>query len=263
MSRFIKKLETVGQANPAPLGFGTRAQRESNPTMLVVGTLTVKQLGEVSSLANSQVDAFLVKAEASELDALAEVSAPLEGLLWGVRISQVDAKEAEMLKEKGCDFLVFDAEGTSADVLQDQELGKVLTIDMNLEEDAARAIEDLPVDAFFLVPPKDLFPLTVQRLLNLQSIRSMIAKPCLMEISGPPGGKGLQGLRDAAVDGVVMVLPKGQSKAIKEVRQGIDSMPQRKPKIEQREAVVPRLGSTPSAPRHRHEEEEEDEEEES
>ncbi|MBI4298964.1 MAG: hypothetical protein HY666_04300 [Chloroflexi bacterium] len=260
MSKFIKKLEAVGQSTPIPMGFGSRTQMVGTPAVLLVGLLSVQELQEAPSLAQSPVDALLIKSNLSELNLLSDIFTQSAGLLWGLRLDETSAKEVEKVREMGCDFLVFDAEGASADILQDQETGKVLTIDMTLEEGMARAIEDSLVDAVLLVPIQEILPLTVQRLLEIQSVRTLVAKPFLIEISAPPGGKGLECLRDADISGVVMSLSQG-GEVIQRVRQEIDSIPRRKPKAERPGAIIPRLSPGLGTARPRREEEEEEEEE--
>ena len=55
-------------------------------------------------------------------------------------------KQAKRLKEKGCDFVIFDIGETSASVLNDEDLGKLIVVKPGLKDDLAHALHALSID---------------------------------------------------------------------------------------------------------------------
>ena len=261
MSRFIEKLKKVGDIGPQRLGFGPAIQRERTPDMLLVGTLSLEGLQKNSSLLEASVDAFLISLGNTSKSSLTSAKDALNTLIWGVQIGPDSSTQTlAQAKKMGGDFIVFDAEGTPSEVLQDEYTGKILTVDLDLDEDTARGIEDLPIDAVVLVLQNDLLPLTVRRLIDLQATRSLLAKSFLLTIPTALGANELTSLRDLGADGLIIDLEKTEAQAVLEMHQAIEKMPRRRPKTDRVGAPLPRAGLGIGAEvSHREDEEEEEE----
>ena len=261
MSRLVEKLNRVGEIGYRRLGFGAAIQRQSTPVMLLVGALSLEELQKNPSLSEASVDAFLISLGKAGKGSLSGAKDALAPLLWGLRVGPDSSTQTlAQVKETGGDFMVFDADGTPSEVLQDEDIGKILTIGLDLDEGAARGIEDLPIDAVMLVPQDDLLPLTVRRLIDLQATRSLLAKSFLVTVPAVLGAKELISLRDLGVDGLIIDLEKTEAQAVLEMRQALAEMPRRRPRTDKIGAVLPQTGLGIGAGESHREGEEEEEE---
>ncbi len=257
MSKFIDMLEKVGQLAPTPMGFGAAARRNNAaPQIALVGQV---QPQGVQGVSGAQVDAFLVSLDSWDEASLDQVRDALGERLWGVRVNGLSKEQAAMLKEKGCDFIVFDAEGTAAAVLNDEEMGKVLAIGEGLDEDTARAIQDMPIDAVLFTPGKEIVPLTVQKLIDIQLVRCLVDKAFLMATPAALAPDDLEGLRNAGITGLLVDVPSAG--AVAGLKQAIDGLPRRRPRPASRDAIVPHAPVGFGTARREEEEEQEDDEE--
>lgn len=133
MSKFIEKLKKVGEMGPNRLGFGASLNQESNPNILLIGSVSLKGLIKKQSLRKSPVDAFMVSV--SRDDSLADVGNALESLLWGVKPDLESCAQAfEQVNDAGGDFIVFYAKGAPVEILADENLGKVVVIAEKLDD---------------------------------------------------------------------------------------------------------------------------------
>lgn len=183
MSKFVDALSKVGHDAPVAMGFGPGARgREASSQILLVGRLTPKELSKSPDLAESKVDALLLWLDSWDEGALDKVADHLKDRLWGARVGGIETKQAESLRKKGCDFLLFDADGTEAGVLDDEEIGKLIPVTSELDEDVARAVNDLPIDGTFYTPNDDIFPLTVRHMIDVGLVRGLLDKHFIMAV---------------------------------------------------------------------------------
>ena len=258
MSKFIDMLEKAGTQPPTPMGFGLASPRnDSSRLIVVVGQASPEQLKKKGKLSEAQVDAILLSVDSWEGSSLERAGGALGDLLWGARAGGLDGERVEDLKSKGCDFVVFDADDTAAEVLNDEELGKVIAVDHDLTEERARAIQELPVDGVLLSPFKDLSPLTVQKLIGIQLVRGLIDKPFVMTLDSLLGHHELESLRNMGVAGLALDLSHG--KAIGAMKEDIAGLPRRKPSAKGGDIVT--LPGTGASEPHSQPDEEDDEEE--
>ena len=148
-------------------------------------------------------------------------------------MGSASADDAGALKEAGCDFIVFDAEGTSAAVLNDDDLGKVIAVgfdDPEFDEEEAKAIRTLEIDCALLTPPDGLMPLTIQKLLCIQKIRSTVRKRTLLNVPADTGKSELETLRNTGVAAIAVTLTDagGETQRIKD---DIASLPRRRGQV--------------------------------
>ena len=207
MSKFIDALSDVGHPFSEGMGFGPRLKRSSGgSSILLAGQVTLQQLAKNPDLAEAQVDALLLCIDSWDEANLDKVKAYLKECVWGVQLDNVDADQAKWLKDKGCDFIVFNAENTEVAVLDDEDMGKVISIAGDLDEDVVRAINDLPIDAAFLASDQDLKPVTVAKLIRIQSIRGPLDMPFVMAAPSDLSVKELEALKNADIVGLSVKL---------------------------------------------------------
>ena len=246
MSKLIDLLERVGEQTLAPMGFGTASQRGGGgPTIVLIGQLTAAAATKEPGLREAEVDAFLVSLDSPGKRSLDNVSKSLSDRLWGARVGEIDAELTTQLRERGCDFIVFDADKTAGAVLNDEETGKIITIGPDLSEEVARAIHDLPIDGALFSSREELHPLTVQKLIDLQIVRGLVDKPFVMVAPPQLDSADLEAFRNAGIAGLALQMTSPE--AIAETRQALDNLPRRRPGSRSRpsRAFVPQVSFGP------------------
>ncbi len=243
MSRLIDLLDKT-QSTSTALGFAASRQAAGSPAIALIGRVTAAELAEEAGLVESPVDALLVTLDASDSAAVARVSAALSDRLWGARVGSVSAEDAHALKDAGCDFIVFDAEGTAAAVLNDDALGKVIAVgfdDPDFDEKEGRAIRTLDIDCALFTLTDSLTPLTVQKLLSIQAMRAMVGRRSILTAPADLGKPELETLRNAGVLGIGISLAAADD--IQRIKDDIASLPRRRTQRSgARRSSVPNLG---------------------
>ncbi|MDA1349362.1 MAG: hypothetical protein O3A47_10950 [Chloroflexi bacterium] len=243
MSRLVEKLEKVDQASPKPMGFRAAAkQSHDGRSILLLGTVTPGKLSRITKHQKTLVDAFLVELDPDNEKVVADTSDALEGFIWGASASQFDTARITALKEAGCDFIVFEASGTAAEVLNDQDLGKFIRVSGDLAEDVAAAIHDLPLDGALLSPDTLPLPLSVRQIIELQRIRGMLGKLFVVEASNEIGSPDLEVVRDG---GTTALLVDAVSKSTADLASRVDALPPKRPRQDSRDDMVPRVPAGP------------------
>ena len=252
MSKLIEMLDKTAEASAPPLGFGAASGRiATNPPIVLIGQAAADEVNGNSSLADSKVDAVLVTMTSLDGNILDGIQRALKDRLWGVRVGALSEEQAAQLKEKGCDFVVFDPENTAAAVLNDQDLGSIIAINADLDEETGGAISGLSLDAAIYAPGESLLPLTVQRLIEVHLVRDLVGKHFLMSIPAGMTASDLEALKSAGIAGVVMNLSSHVE--IAEAKQAISRIPHRRPKSRDRgrySAQAPTAGFVSASHQH-------------
>ena len=223
------------------MGFGPRAaNRRSANALAIAGTVAPSGLAKAKAGIKS-VDAVLLNSTDKDQKTLDKAAAKLNDELWGVRGGAVSAEQARHLAEMGCDFIVFDAEGSSAALLDIEDIGKVVTVGDELDDDMARSIAGLPIDAILYTPNKLDLPLTVAGLLALSRVRGLLDLPYIMAVSGAVTGDDIAALRNVGIAGLVMDLSAPDD--IASTAKAITSLPRKKPRHNRSSALVPRVAA--------------------
>ena len=239
MSRFIDLMEKAGQQAPSPMGFTRHSGGpDMAPQIVLAARLRADDLKKEPGLAEANAEAFLVAPsdEDTELSAVAE---SLGEQLWGVRLVQFSAAQANQLMEKGCDFIVFESMETEAAVLNKEDLGKIVTLGPDLGEEVIRSACELPVDGILFSPVRGT--LTVGSLVNIQRVRGITDKPFIVEAPEGLSQGDLEALRNLGVNGLIVDLTPLDK--IEEVKGMIDSLPRRRPRRGHRDGVVPNVAA--------------------
>ena len=224
--------------------------------MMLIGRLAAKELSKNSHLWKAQVDALLIASDSWDKRPLDRIAKSLGDRLWGASVGGLDEEQAQRLKAAGCDYVVFDAEATAAGVLNDEDLGKILALGPDLSEDVARAIQELPIDAVLFSPQEGLLPLTVQRLIDIQLVRSQVDKPFVMAMPSELGQPELEAFRNTDVAGLAFEISSADRVA--ELRETISNLPRRKPRARSRDAIVPQVAAGFTRPEQGGEEEDDE-----
>ena len=234
-------LMKVDDQAPAPMGFGLRkAERRSAKALAIAGTVAPSGLTRAKAAVKS-VDAVLLNSTDKDQKTLDKAAAKLSDELWGVRGGTVSAEQARHLAEMGCDFIVFDAEGSSAALLDIEDIGKVVTIGDDLDDDTARSIAGIPIDAVLYTPGELDLPLTVGGLLAISRVRGLLDLPYIMVVSGAVTGDDIAALRNVGIAGLVMDL--AASDDIASTAKAITNLPRKKHRHNRSSALVPHVAA--------------------
>jgi hypothetical protein len=256
MSKLIDTLEKVGQSAPSPLGFGGTSRTTSSvPEIMLIGQVAADELINDRSLLDAEVDGVLVVPDSWSKRSLDRIRSALKGKVWGVRANNITESQAVDLKERGCDFIVFEADHTEAAVLNDDELGKIIVVDSELRGREARGIQGLSIDSVLLEQEDKLVPLTVRKLIEIQQSLGRFDKPSLLGTSSEVGAADLEVLRNAGIQGLVVDLAAPDT--IAKTRDAISGLPRPRSKSGSRSAAVPRVPAS-SAAAHEHDEDDQD-----
>ena len=230
MSKLMDLLEKAQTAAPG-IGFAASRQAAATPSIALIGRITASEVTDSPGTADSPADALLVTLDPSDVGAVGRVVEALKNRLWGARVGSASSDDAHALKDAGCDFIVFDAEGTSASLLNDDELGKVIAVGFDepeFDEDEARAIRSLDIDCALLTPAEGLLPLTIQRLLGIQKMRGLVRKRTILNVPADTGKSELETLRNAGISAVAVSLADSADQ-MQRIKDDIAALPRRRP----------------------------------
>ena len=239
MSKFVELLERVGETAPSPLGFAAAtADDDAAPQIALLGRVAAADVVEDPGLAGADASALLVETGFPLPDAAAEALA--DGL-WGARLSPSPAaytvEQVEALVEQGCDFVVFESMESAASILNDEDLGRVVTLAADVDEETARAVADLPFDAVLLRPDGVKSPLALGDLVAVQRVRRLAGQPFIVETSEGLARADLEALRNLGVDGLIVGVPPLERAA--ETAEAIRSLRKRPSRRQRSNALVP------------------------
>ena len=225
------------------MGFGAAARRDDRPrSILLMGTVTLRGMSRVSTVRKKLVDALLITLDSEDSKELTDNADSLEGLIWGVSAPGIDQERIATLKEAGCDFIVFDSSANAA-VLNDEDLGKIMRVGKDLSEGTAAAIHDLPIDGALLTADDLRLPLSVQDLIDIESVRGMLGKPFMVDVPTDLPTPELEVIRDTGTAALAVDI---LSKAVRELAERVDSLKPKRQRSGRRDELTPSVPLGPS-----------------
>lgn len=247
MSKLADAIRRSQRVEAAPIGFGA-ARAAPKATMLVAAF--VPDAGAVAAARERGADVVIIDARGANLsgpDAVSARAAAADAVL-GAWLEAIGDETAADLRQAGIDFLLFDAERTPASALLDDDMGYVLALPPDPDDNFLRAAEPLALDGLYLASLPS--PLTVAGQMSLNRVGFLSHKPLVCAVKADAPKSDLQALRAAGVAVVVVDGPAGGAARLKET---VLALPARRQRREERPTLtLPR--TTPPA-----EEEEEDE----
>ena len=218
------------------MGFGAAARRDDvSRSILLLGTVTLRGMSRVATVRKKLVDALLITLDSEDSKELTDNADSLEGLIWGVSASGIDQERMATLKEAGCDFIVFDSSANAA-VLNDEDLGKIMRVGKDLSEGSAAAINDLPIDGALFTTDDLRLPLSVQDLIDIESVRGMLGKPFMVDVPTDLSTPELEVIRDT---GTAALAVDVLSKAVRELAERVDSLKPKRHRSGRRDELTP------------------------
>ena len=226
MSRFIDKLNQVSKAAPQPIGFRARPLSQV-PKILLVASLAQPNIdGLTDCVAGADAGLLHISKLSSGAKTLQKICQVVSDIPWGGWLKDIGPGEIKQMVKVGCDFVVFPAATTSLAILQDDEVGKILQVEVSLSEGLLKAVDELPVDAVLVASIQEgEYFLTWHHLMVFQRFASLLTKPLLVSIPSNVTANELQALREAGVDGVIVGVGEGQpAERLSQLRQAIDKL---------------------------------------
>ncbi len=258
MSKLGDKIRKARRLELGAIGFRAVAARPDAPSMLLMVHGPASSIRPPDDLAGLGVDAVLLSLSNPQADMsqLAKWAKKASGVPCGAQVMAASGKIVAALREAGADFLVFDAESTSAEALLETEIGYVLALSGEPTDSLLRTLDTIRLDGLWVDDWRG--PLTVHRQMELRRVHLLSRTPLFAPVRPDIGPAELECLRDAGVVAVaVNGMEAGAWQQLGDLRQAIDGLPARARRREERPDVVLPLGRelAPQA-----EEEEEDEE---
>jgi hypothetical protein len=231
LSKLSEKIKKVTRFASTPIGFGS-ATTAKEPTMVLVGL--AKDAKEAADLAKRGADAVVVS------NTRPDAAKDVPGTIAGAVIAGKQDDEAKAYREGGFDFVVFDPNQASATALLDDQIGYVLTLPRDIDEQDMRALESFQLEAIDVGTIDG--GLTVRRQIEFRRIFALTRKPLWARVKGDLSVLELQALRDTNI--IVVAAEKAED--VEKLRTTIDALP---PRVRRRDAderptpLVPRTVS--------------------
>ncbi len=249
MGKLTDKLEQAARGGAQPMGFAA-ARVEKTPSMLLLAKVSANGEGPKAVVDAGLDGALVVPGSKKNMQSAAKA---LNGVPWGL---WVDVAQADL--PNGADFQVFASDATPVAAIGGEEQTSVMQASPDMDEEALRAIDDLPVDAF-LVSLAEEGPLTVRSLLRLGRVSGVTSKWLLLHVSETPTAHEAEQLRGAGVSALVLDADGASADDLRQARQTLLDLPSAsKRSKERRTASLPSIGLPGGGSRRRPEPDDDD-----
>ena len=252
MSKLIERLEKVGTIAPAPMGFAAGRAAERAPALLMLALSGTKS----TASAGLQADGCVIAAPKATKTHLKAAREAAGDELWGLWPSSATGASLDDLKNQGGDFVIFSSVDTPAELLADEDLGRLIVIPIEFPEELGHSLEDFPVDAVVIAGLEDASPLSVKALMQVRAVRDLVSKPLLLLRTSPLNRGELVVLQDVGLQGLVVDAGKVSADDGAQMAEDIKDLPPRRQKREHAGALLPRMSSP--EPHHHDDDDEED-----
>ncbi len=241
MSKLVKKLRQIKESADQPLGFKRTSILPSQQMLLIVA---LPQRDSVAWLAKAEVDAISIHSQDLEqgVQTLRQVANSVGDIPCGLWPETMTEEGMKQLREAGGDFLIFEASKAAAILLQEEELGKVLKVDLPQDEGLMSALNQLPIEVVLLEVKREGEVLTISDLIYCQWLAGLVDKPLLVATQQEMTDKEIRSLWEAGVDGVVVEIKEKQlQERLTRLSQAIKALPPRRKRRGERRAMLTRL----------------------
>jgi len=216
LSKLLDKLNQISK-DIKPMGFRMATSKSETPRLLLIAALSGGDSAAVAT-AREYADAVIY----SDTAKVEKAAAALGDMPWGVSLGEADGAQPGKLKDKGCDFIVFDAEKAPLAVLRDEGMGRVVELSPELPDGLIRTVTQLPIDMALIGGDAAI---SVRRLMVCQHISNLTSKPLLARVPGDIAGEDVRELWEAGVVGVVVESKGDARKQLPSLKQAIDALP--------------------------------------
>lgn len=255
MSKFIERLERLHRTSGPPIGFQKTSTDEEYLPLAIVARLSIKNIKGKKATGNTGFDAALLTSNGLGDTTFEQVKNAIGDIPSGISMGGAGKEDVAKLTGKTWDFIVFDVT-TAIAHLENENVGKILTIDSSLEPGLVRTINELETLVDAVLVTGDELTLTIERVLAVQRAADLLSKPILVDVSSSVSAGELAILNQVGVRGIVLPEETSQ-KAFAEIQKMVRSLPKKKKgEAGGVKAILPRPGTADTAV----EEEEDDDE---
>ncbi len=245
MSKFRQLIRETGKA---PAGFGFAPLSRSAKARQILVLAEAASADAAKTAAEAGVDGVVFTGASADLRAVASAA----GKPTAVWLLDADRTSVQAAREAGADFFVFDDGRAHASSMTVDEIGRVLVLGADHDEQRLRAIAGIDLDAILVTGDPEA--LTVRDLLALRRVAGFAGAPLLVASVETPSAAALEGWRDA---GAAAVLVRGDASVLRTVVEASEAVPARRKRRD--EGVIPLLSPRTAAPaEHDHEHEDDD-----
>lgn len=191
MSKFRTRIRDIGHA-PGGMGFSAIARQERPRHVIVVAEAT--SAAEATAAAEAGADAVVM---VGSMPAGLSVKVPV-----GVRIEDATRAEVAAAREAGADFFLFDDGRSHAASLTVDDIGAVLLLGADQDEQRLRSVAAIDLDAVLVETDADL--ITVREQIELRRVAGLTGAPLLLRSLGRPDTAMLEAWRDAGAPAVLV-----------------------------------------------------------
>jgi DNA-binding NarL/FixJ family response regulator len=252
MSKLLDKLERISEGGGQPLGFGAAVNRTKILPVLVIGSVPEGNVKLVATALEANIDAILMNIEnpKKKEEAFSQLKNTKIDIPWGVALNTMTGEDVIQLVEMGCDFIVFSPTATHAAVLGENKIGKVIRTDSSLNENLARAISRLSIDAVLLGPEgENEYPITVNQLMVYERLAASAGKHILAAVPPNFSIEDIENLWGIGVRGLIVDLAvKSPEQRLSQVKEAIEKLPLKRRRSEGKiSASLPFFGESSAA----------------
>jgi hypothetical protein len=228
MSKFRNRIRDIGRA-AGGMGFTAMSHRERTRYALVVAY--VQSMDDAEAAVRNGASALVVDEGAPIADITARVDVPV-----GVRMEDAGQDEVAAAAKAGADFFIFDDARTHASALTNPDIGRVLILGADRQEDRLRAVAAIDLDA--LLVDADPTPITVREQIELRRVAALTGAPILINSPQAPDTSALAAWRDAGAP--LVLVPFAATERAVAAAHEVPPPPRR-----QRGGEMPMLGAPP------------------
>lgn len=233
MSKFRQLIRDTGKA-PAGFGFAAPSKRAKTRHILILAE--VEDAAAAAGAVEAGVDGIMYIGAAAEVGAVQAGVRPT-----GVWLEDADRASVQAARDAGADFFVFDDMRAHASSLAVDEIGRVLVLGADQNEERLRSIAGIDLDAVLMAADPEA--LTVHDILSLRRVVGYTGAPLLVASVQAPSAAALEAWRDA---GAAAVLVRGDATALRAAVEAAEAVPP--PRKRRNEGVTPSLGLRVAAP---------------
>jgi hypothetical protein len=245
MSKFRQLIRDTGKAT-AGFGFAVLAKHAKTRHILLLAEAA--DAASAKAAADAGVDAIVFTGPASDVGAIASAA----GKPTGAWLLDADRASVQAARDAGADFFVFDDGRAHASSMAIDEIGRVLVLGADQDEQRLRSIAVIDLDAVLITG--DASAQTVRDLLSLRRVIGYTGAPLLVASEQIPTATALEAWRDA---GAAAVLVRGDAAALAAAVEAADAVPA--PRKRRAEGSTASLGlHSTAAAGHDHDHEDDD-----
>ena len=243
MSKLIDKLNSIYKISVPAIGFRRPKEVVEASPMVLVSSLSKVEIKKAKTSGNNGIDAAIIGSKDIDIKNLTEIAAP-ESLPLGLMLDDnVDQTVSNELAGSSLDFVVFGL-NTAIELVNKENIGKILKIDTTLAPGLVRAVNELDSLVDAVLVNSDTLAVTYERLLNCQLFSNLINKPLLINVDAALTVTELTNLQSAGIKG--LILPEGtQSKVFTELRKKINNLPKASKVKSKAGVLLPRISQQP------------------